>query len=144
METTPAAIDELIQSVGTLAEVPEVQLLIELVLKQQQQISAQQQQIEFLKDELSKLKNRNSHNSSLPPSKGLLKKPSRKDARKPGKKRGPKYDHPGSTRNGFGQANQIVRLSQRNLSSVWQGRHSGGASTTQSAASGRAGRETDR
>jgi hypothetical protein len=104
METTPAAIDELIQSVGPLAEVPEVQLLIELVRKQQQQI-------EQLKDELSKLKHRSSHNSSVPPSQDLLKKPSRKEARKPGKKRGPKYDHPGSTRNGFGQANQIVRLS---------------------------------
>lgn len=88
-----------------------MQLLIELVLKQQQQIEAQQQQIEKLKDELSKLKNRNSHNSSVPPSQDLLKKQSRKDARKPGKKRGPKYDHPGSTRNGFGQVNQIVRLS---------------------------------
>jgi len=144
MEKTLAPIDELIRAVGTLAEQPEVQALIEVVSQQQQQIEAQQQQIEKLKDELSKLKHRSSHNSSVPPSQDLLKKPSRKDARKPGKKRGPEYDHPGSTRNGFGQAHQIVRLSQRNLSSVWQGRHSGGASTTQSAASGRAGRETDR
>jgi len=111
MEATPAPIDELIRSVGTLAELPEVQALIELVSKQQQQIEGQQQQIEKLLDELSKLKNRSSHNSSVPPSQDLLKKPSRKEAGKLGKKRGPKYDHPGSTRNGFGQANQIIRWS---------------------------------
>ena len=111
MEKTLAPIDEFIGAVGTLAEQPEVQALIEVVSQQQQQIEAQQQQIEKLKDELSKLKHRSSHNSSVPPSQDLLKKPSRKDARKPGKKRGPKYDHPGSTRNGFGQAHQIVRLS---------------------------------
>lgn len=111
MEATPTPIDELIHSVGTLAELPEVQALVELVSKQQQQIEAQQQQIEKLKDELSKLKNRSSQNSSVPPSQDLLKKPSRKEAGKLGKKRGPKYDHPGRTRNGFGQANQTIRWS---------------------------------
>jgi len=111
MEATPAPIDELIRAIGTLAEVPEVEALIELVRQQQQQLEAQQQQIEKLKDELSQLKHRGSHNSSIPPSQDLLHKTSRKDARKPGKKRGPKYDHPGSTRNGFGKANQVMRLS---------------------------------
>ncbi len=51
MEATPAPIDELIRAVGTLAEVPEVQALIELVRHQQQQLEVQQQQIEKLKDE---------------------------------------------------------------------------------------------
>lgn len=111
MEATPAPINELIRAVGTLAEVPEVQALIELLRQQQQQLEGQQQQIEKLSDEVSKLKHRSSHNSSVPPSQDLLKKPSRKQAGKPGKKRGPKYDHPGSTRNGFGQANQIMRSS---------------------------------
>lgn len=110
MEATRAAIDELIRSVGTLAKLPEVQLLIELVLKQQQ-IEAQQQQLEKLKEELSKLKHRTSDNSSVPPSQDLLKKPSRKGKDKRGKKRGPKYDHPGTTRNGFGQADHIQLLS---------------------------------
>lgn len=77
---------------------------------QQQQIAKQQQQIQQLSAELDKLKNRTSHNSSIPPSTDLLKKPSRKQSGKSGKKRGPKYDHPGKTRNGFGQADCIDRL----------------------------------
>ena len=85
-----------------------------LIEEQQQKIKAQEQEIEQLKEELDKLKNRNSQNSSLPPSTDLLKKPSDKSKRKKGKKRGPKYDHPGQTRNGFGEPDQIIPLKLEN------------------------------
>ena len=98
--------------------------LAEWLLKQQQQlkqqqrklaekqqvIEEQQQQIEQLKEALSKLKNRSSSNSSIPPSADQIKKPSDKSKRKKGKKRGPKYDHPGKTRNGFGEPDRIIEL----------------------------------
>ena len=45
--------------------------------EQQQQISAQHKQIEQLKEELHKLKNRSSKNSSVPPSSDQLKKQGR-------------------------------------------------------------------
>ncbi len=85
-----------------------------LIDQQQQQISTQQQEIEKLKEERDKLKNRNSKNSSVPPSSDPLKKPSDKKKRKKGFKRGPKYDHPGKTRNGFGQPDKIVPLELEN------------------------------
>ena len=99
-------------------------LLVEWIVKQQQQIAqqerrieeqqkqieAQQQEIEKLKEERDKLKNRSSQNSSVPPSADQLKKPSDKSKRQKGKKRGPKYDHEGKTRNGFGTPDQIVVL----------------------------------
>ena len=86
----------------------------EQISTQQKQISAQQLEIEKLKEERDKLKNRNSKNSSVPPSSDQLKKPSDKKKRKKGFKRGPKYDHPGKTRNGFGQPDQIVSLELEN------------------------------
>jgi DNA-binding protein H-NS len=85
-----------------------------LIEQQQEQISAQQQEIEQLKEERDQLKNRSSQNSSVPPSSDLLKKPSDKSRRKKGNKRGPKYNHPGTTRNGFGTPDQIVTLSLEN------------------------------
>ncbi|WP_042712089.1 DUF6444 domain-containing protein, partial [Crocosphaera watsonii] len=85
-----------------------------LIDQQQQQISTQQQEIEKLKEERDKLKNRNSKNSSVPPSSDQLKKPSDKKKRKKGFKRGPKYDHLGKTRNGFGQPDKIVPLELEN------------------------------
>ncbi len=85
-----------------------------LIDQQQQQISAQQQEIEKLKEERDKLKNRNSKNSSVPPSSDQLKKPSDKKKRKKGFKRGPKYNHPGKTRNGFGQPDKIIALELEN------------------------------
>lgn len=81
-----------------------------LVEEQTQKIEALQKENEQLKDELDKLKNRSSSNSSVPPSSDQLKKPSDKSKRKKGKKRGPKYDHQGKTRNGFGQADQVEEL----------------------------------
>ena len=90
---------------------------LQLLKQKQSQIESQQRQIEALlkeneqlKDSLDKLKNRSSQNSSTPPSQDLLKKPSDKSKRKKGKKRGPKYDHPGKTRNGFGTPDKVVLL----------------------------------
>lgn len=76
--------------------------------QQQQQIEQQQQRIEQLLEELNKLKHRTSDNSSIPPAQNTHKKPNRKP--KPGKKRGPKYGHPGCTRNGFGEPDDSVEL----------------------------------
>ena len=67
-----------------------------------------------MKEERDKLKNRDSKNSSVPPSSDQLKKPSDKKKRKKGKKRGPKYNHQGKTRNGFGQPDVIVPLELEN------------------------------
>jgi DNA-binding protein H-NS len=92
-------------------KISEQQRLIE---EQQKQLKAQLEEIEQLKEERDKLKNRNSQNSSLPPSTDLLKKPSDKSKRKKGKKRGPKYDHPGQTRNGFGEPDKIISLELEN------------------------------
>ncbi len=106
----------------TVLEIAEWLVKQQQLLKQQQrllkekqhQIEAQEKQIEELKDSLDKLKNRDSHNSSLPPSQDLLKKSSDKSQRKKGKKRGPKYNHPGKTRNGFGTPDQVVPLELEN------------------------------
>ena len=81
-----------------------------LIEEQQQKIAAQQQEIEKLKEQRDKLKNRDSKNSSVPPSSDQLKKPSDKSKRKKGKKRGPKYNHQGKTRKGFGTPDQIINL----------------------------------
>lgn len=78
--------------------------------EQQRLIEVQQQQIEQLNEALDKLKKRSSANSSIPPSADQLKKPSDKSKRKKGKKRGPKYDHPGKTRNRFGEPDQVIEL----------------------------------
>lgn len=67
-----------------------------------------------LTDSLDKLKNRDSNNSSVPPSADQLKKPSDKSKRKRGKKRGPKYDHVGKTRNGFGEPDEVEKLELEN------------------------------
>lgn len=61
-------------------------------------------------EELRKLIGRNSSNSSIPRNQDLLKKPSAKNKDKAKKKREPKYNHPSSTRNGFGQPDTIENI----------------------------------
>ena len=92
----------------------QISLQQRLLEEKQHQIETQQKQIEELTDSLDKLKNRDSKNSSVPPSSDQLKKPSDKSKRKKGKKRGPKYNHPGKTRNGFGTPDQVVPLELEN------------------------------
>jgi transposase len=65
------------------------------------------QKVLELDEELNKLKNRTSKNSSQPPSQDNYKK---KKAVKTGKKKGPKYDHKGTTRNGFAIVDHKVTL----------------------------------
>jgi DNA-binding protein H-NS len=98
--------------------------LAEWLFKQQQQLQQQlgklaekqqppfeqQQEIEQLKEALVKLKNRDSSNRNIPRLADQLLKPRDKRRRKKGFKRGPKYDHPGKTRNGSAQADQIPEL----------------------------------
>lgn len=126
MNATAASIPtEPLNVAATLEEMANTVLLIgEWLLKQQQQLARQQRlleekqrrveeqqkQIEELTDSQDKLKNRSSQNSSLPPSADQLKKPSDKSKRKKGKKRGPKYDHTGKTRNGFGLPDSVENL----------------------------------
>ena len=76
--------------------------------EKQQLIEEQQQGIEQLKEALGKLKNRDSSNSSIPPSADQLKKPSNESKPKKGKKRDPKYDHPDLTQNGFGEPDRLI------------------------------------
>lgn len=109
-------------------EMARILFMVELVLKQLQLLKKKQNEIEDkqnqienllkeneqLKDELEKLKNRSSQNSSIPPAQDLLKKPSDKSKRKKGKKRGPKYNHLGKTRNGFGDPDRIIALELEN------------------------------
>ncbi len=87
---------------------------LQLLKEKQRQIEALKKENEQLKDSLDKLKNRDSQNSSIPPSQDLLKKPSDKSKRKKSQKRGPKYNHPGKTRNGFGTPDQVVSLELEN------------------------------
>ncbi len=72
-------------------------------------VSDLEESLESLSEKLRKLTQRNSQNSSQPPSSDGYKKPSR-PKKKPGRKRGPKYNHPGKTRNGFGYVDEKVVL----------------------------------
>lgn len=64
------------------------------------QIKEMSGEIEQLKESLKKLSNRDSQNSSKPPSADAHKKPN-KEIKVRKKKQGPKYGHKGTTRNGF-------------------------------------------
>ena len=72
-------------------------------------VSELEETIENLSEKLRKRTQRSSQNSSQPPSSDGYKKPSRLK-KKPGRKRGPKYNHPGKTRNGFGYIDEKVVL----------------------------------
>lgn len=65
-----------------------------------QDVAALKAEVEQLKEALRKLSQRDSHNSSQPSSAEAHKKKS-KTIKQRTKKQGPKYGHPGSTRNGF-------------------------------------------
>ena len=145
-------------AVSPTAEMATSVLMVEWIVKQlqllkekQSQIESQQRQIEALqkeneqlKDSLDKLKNRSSQNSSTPPSQDLLKKPSDKSKRKKNKKRGPKYNHPGKTRNGFGNPDLVLPRLARKLSSLWNRVRGSRRSPSKSAASSSGSRATSR
>jgi transposase len=80
----------------------------EQYLKQQVQIEQLEQQIKQLQETVHKLTHRDSSNSSQPPSQDGYKKA--KPSQQQRKKRGPKYGHPGSSRNGFGWIDHSIEL----------------------------------
>lgn len=74
-----------------------------------EQLKQLQAEVEQLKEALRKLSNRDSDNSSQPPSANAQKK-NNKAIKQHSKKQGPKYDHPGTTRNGFSQVDHRVEI----------------------------------
>ena len=74
-----------------------------------QRVKELEEQFETLTEKLRKLTGRTSETSSQPPSSDGPKKPNR-NKQKPQRKRGPKYNHPGTTRNGFGWIDHSVLL----------------------------------
>jgi transposase len=79
----------------------------EQYLQQQERIEQLEQQVQQLQEALHKLTHQDSSNSSQPPSQDRYKKAKPKPS---SRKRGPKYGHPGSTRNGFGWIDQSIEL----------------------------------
>lgn len=74
-----------------------------------ERLSGLEREVEQLKEGLQKLSNRNSDNSSQPPSSDGYKKKS-KEIKKRIKKQGPKHGHAGKTRNGFAWVDKVVEL----------------------------------
>jgi hypothetical protein len=73
-----------------------------------------EKELEQLKEKLNKLSQRNSENSSLPPSSDGYKKKSKGFESKVKKKRGPKYGHEGTTRNSFERIDNQIELNLKN------------------------------
>lgn len=99
-------------------EKQELKAKLERVEKEKQDLEAQLEQLEKelekLKEKLNKLNLRSSENSSQPPSSDGYKKKSKGFAAKGKKKRGPKYGHSGTTRNGFEQIDNQIELNLEN------------------------------
>jgi predicted RNA-binding Zn-ribbon protein involved in translation (DUF1610 family) len=72
-------------------------------------LSQLQAEVDQLREALRKLSLRNSDNSSQPPSANPHKKKN-KDVKRPKRKQGPQYGHPGATRNGFGFVDHHISL----------------------------------
>jgi hypothetical protein len=98
----------LIQTPNFDPEVLGARFWYEQYLKQRERIEQLEQQVFDLQESLRKLKQRSSENGSQPPSQDEYKKASREQGK--GKKRGPKYGHPGTTRNGFERVDHCVEL----------------------------------
>lgn len=74
-----------------------------------QRVKELEEQFETLSEKLKKVTGRSSETSSQPPSADGPKKRNRAQ-QKPQRKRGPKSNHPGTTRNGFGWIDHTVLL----------------------------------
>ena len=119
MELKDRELQTLIDAPGFHPKQLDVSIWYEVYLQQQQQLEQQQQQleqmqaeVEALKEKLRKFTQRTSENSSQPPSQDGYKKKnkSKEQTSKPPKKRGPKYGHPGKTRNGFEQVDERIEV----------------------------------
>lgn len=91
--------------------------LVEIIL-------TQQEVIEYLKQEIEKLKasrNLDSKTSSKPPSSDLLKKSEKKKEQKSENKKKPggQPGHKGKTRKGFGRVDRARSFKSKQLSSLW-------------------------
>ena len=78
-----------------------------------QQLRELHQEIERLKEKIGKQTKRSSKNSSQPPSQDGYKKKNKSKSKLKGKrkqKQGPKYGHPGKTRNGFDSVEHHLKL----------------------------------
>jgi transposase len=120
MEISTVDIDRLISAPEFSPEQQGAEFWYQAYLEQRQHLEQTQQQLASLEQELSeiketvrKLSQRSSENSSQPSSQdGPKKKSKPKNFVNPpqGKKRGPKYGHPGSTRNGFDQVDHVDHI----------------------------------
>jgi transposase len=86
--------------------------------KDKQELEAQvfqlEKELEQLKEKLNKLSQRNSENSSLPPSYDGYKNKSQGFESKVKKKRVPQYRQEGTTRNGFERIDNQIELNLKN------------------------------
>ncbi|NCJ07081.1 hypothetical protein GS597_11290 [Synechococcales cyanobacterium C] len=103
MELNDAQLQTLIADPDFEPEQLGARFWFEAYVQQRQQLAQVQAELEALKEKLHKLTQRSSENSSQPPSQDAYKKPSKGFAIKPKKKRSSKYDHRGTTCNGFEQ-----------------------------------------
>lgn len=111
MEKSLATIDDIVTRSGFDPNQQGAEFWYEAYCRERQRLNEMEQTLEALQKELSDIKEklekrrkRTSKTSSQPPSSdGFKKKSKPKDFLKlaAGKKRGPKYGHPGTTRNGF-------------------------------------------
>ena len=120
MDKSKVDIEKLIRGPDFDPEKQGAQFWYQAYLEQRHSVEETEKQLQGLKQEIAKLKEmlrklsqRSSENSSEPSSKDGYKKRSKpKNFKNPskGKKRGPKYGHPGSTRNKFEKVDHIVEL----------------------------------
>lgn len=117
METKDQDLQALIDTPGFDPEGMGVRFWYEAYLSQRHQFEQIQSELETLKEKLNKLSQRTSENSSQPPSQDGFKKKHKEFAPKSRKKRGPKHNHPGTTRNGFEQVDRHQTLFLENCPS---------------------------
>ena len=120
MDSLPVDIDSLINRPDFDPDGQGARFWYEAYLDQHQRLEQTQAELEKLKQEfedlketLRKLSERSSKNSSQPSSQDGYKKKSKPknfSSPSPGKKRGPKYGHTSTTRNGFEHVDQSVEL----------------------------------
>lgn len=107
MEQQQLTLEEIIAAPDFSPEKLGAKFWYEQYQSQKEQYEQLAQKVLALDEELKKLKTRTSKNSSQPPSQDNYQK---KKAVKTGKKKGPKYDHKGTTRNGFAGVDRQVKL----------------------------------
>ncbi len=107
-------IDSLINRPGFTPEDQGARFWYEAYMEQRQRLHQVEKELEEIKETLRKLSERSSQNSSQPPSQDGYKRKNKSSAKqgnpKARKKRGPKYGHTGTTRNGFEFVDHVIEL----------------------------------